>query len=483
VSGGDLPGGVSDLLRVPGLGRRTAHRLWSELGVASVSELAHACEEGRVSALTGFGNKKQAKLLAAARRVLAGEPRLLLATALEMARLANDALARAGLEEAVVIGEARRGTEVVHELSMITRGPADPKALSEALAGALACESVSVDGRQVRATFDGGGPAVVRVVPRSQFVEALVRGTGSGPHVRWLESVAEPAGGLSAACARARSEQDLYARLGLPFAPPELREGPTPTVPELVGEVRGIFHVHTTWSDGTASIVEMARAAAEAGLDYVGITEHSKAASYAGGLDARRLREQARAVARARREVPHVLLLHGVEVDILADGGLDLDDATLAELDFVVASVHARFDMGERQMTERLLRAVSHPLVTILGHPTGRLLLGRKGCAFDVEAVADAAAANDTFLEINANPQRLDLSDALVRRAAARGARFAIDPDAHSPRGVRDAALGVSVARRAGLSASQVLNAGNARDVSAYLADRRDRAKRALALA
>jgi DNA polymerase (family 10) len=254
-------------------------------------------------------------------------------------------------------------------------------------------------------------------------------------------------------------------------------------VPELVAEVRGIFHVHTTWSDGAATITDMARAARDAGFAYAGITEHSKTASYAGGLDATQLARQARAIARARREVPGFAILHGVEVDVLPDGSLDLDDATLASLDFVIASVHARLDMRDDEMTARLLRAVSHPLVTILGHPTGRLLLGRKGSSFDIEAVAAAAAANDTFLEINANPQRLDLSEDLVRRAAARGASFAIDPDAHSPRGVRDTALGVSVARRAGLAASQVLNTRGATEVAAYLATRRRKAKRALALA
>ncbi|MGH7297587.1 MAG: PHP domain-containing protein, partial [Polyangiaceae bacterium] len=209
----------------------------------------------------------------------------------------------------------------------------------------------------------------------------------------------------------------------------------------------------------------------------------SKAASYARGLSSKQLHQQARALAQARRSLPQMTLLHGVEVDVMPDGSLDLDDATLASLDFVIASVHVALDMNARDMTARLLRAVRHPLVTILGHPTGRLLLGRKASPFDVEAVASAAAGNDTFLEINANPQRLDLGEDLVRRAAAEGARFAIDPDAHSPRGIRDTALGVSVARRAGLAPSQVLNARNAEEVSGYLSSRRRKAKRALALA
>jgi DNA polymerase (family 10) len=402
--------------------------------------------------------------------------------ALEMARLANEALIRAGFERATVVGDARRGAETMSELSMVARGPVDMRALEAALRGATACNDVELEGRDaVRMHFEGGGPARLRVVPRDHYVEALVRGTGSARHVRWLESLAERRGGLTRACARARNERQLYESLGVPFAPPELREQPTPHVPRLVSRVHGIFHVHTTWSDGTASIAEMARAASTAGFAYLGISEHSRAATYAHGLDTKRLRAQARAVEKARREVPGVTLFHGVEVDVLPDGSLDLDDATLARLDFVVASVHTELEMNSPAMTARLLRAVTHPLVTILGHPTGRLLPGRRGYPFDVDAIADAATANDTFLEINANPQRLDLSAELVRRAAARGARFAIDPDAHSPRGVADTALGLAVARRAGLDPSQVLNTRSARSAATYLAERRARAMRKLA--
>jgi DNA polymerase (family 10) len=401
-----------------------------------------------------------------------------------MGRLVNDALLRAGVGEAVIVGDARRGVEVVEELSMVVRGPCEADSLARALRRTAAGEGVEiVDASTVRMRFEGGGPASLRVVAPGAFVEALLRGTGSARHVRWLAAMAADEGGLTAMCKRCNTEEDLYASLGVPFAPPELREGSTRRVTEIVGAVKGIFHVHTTWSDGVATIADMARAARDAGFGYVGITEHSQTASYAGGLDATQLARQARAIARARRDVPGVALLHGVEVDVLPDGSLDLDDATLASLDFVIASVHACLDMQHREMTARMLRAVSHPLVTILGHPTGRLLLGREGSTFDIDAVAEAAAANDTFLEINANPQRLDLGEELVRRAAARGARFAIDPDAHSPRGVRDTALGVSVARRAGLAPSQVLNTRGAREVAAYLGSRKRKAKRALALA
>jgi DNA polymerase (family 10) len=391
-----------------------------------------------------------------------------------MARIVNTTLAKAGLAEACVVGDVARGLEVVPELTMMARAPFDLAAAAGALRLAFACQSVAREEETaIRLEFAGGGPATLRVVPGELFLESALRASSSPRHVRWLEARAKGAGGLGAACARAKDEADLYASLGVPFAPAELRDGPTPSIPSLVSGVRGIFHVHTTWSDGTASIADMARAAVEAGFSYVGITEHSRSAIYAGGLGPDRLKDQALAIDDVRAAAPTVHVLHGIEVDVLADGSLDLDDATLAELDFVIASVHTTLDMEPDAMTERLVRAVSHPLVTILGHPTGRLLLGRKEYPFDLEEVARAAAANDTFLEINANPQRLDLSAALARRAAAVGARFVIDPDAHTPAGVRDTALGVTVARRAGLSPEQVLNAKPVGEVLAYLAERR----------
>jgi DNA polymerase (family 10) len=480
----EMPPALQELLRIPGLGAKTALRLWRDAGVRNLRELALACEDNRVASLRGLGPKRQAAFLGAARRALARQNRILYATALEMARLVGDAFAQAGLDRPAVVGEVRRGVELVRELSMITTDTHPVNVFAAVLEKTPACHAVTIAGAStIRARFEGGGPLVLRVVPRSRWVEALVRGTGSSAHVRWLERIARRRGGLSAACRRAETEGELYSSLGVPLAPPELREGPTPGVPGLITNVGGIFHVHTTWSDGTASLLEMAREAQRQGFSFLGISEHSKAASYAGGLDARRLREQARAVEEARRAVPEITLFHGVEVDILPDGSLDLDDETLANLDFVIASVHVDLDMDGPAMTRRLLRAVRHPLVTILGHPTGRLLLGRRQSDLDLDVIASAAAENGTFLEINANPQRLDLADTLARRAAAHGAHFAIDPDAHTARGIADVSLGVTVARRAGLGPSAVFNALPVDDVSSHLSARRDRAKHALGLA
>jgi DNA polymerase (family 10) len=301
----------------------------------------------------------------------------------------------------------------------------------------------------------------VRGVERDgDWVFELLTSTGGDAHLRALEQRAGSLDALRAVCARADTERDVYAALGLPWVPPELRDDDAPIAPaDLVDVLHGVFHVHTDWSDGKASVADMARAAAGAGLSFVGISDHSQAASYANGLDGVRLSAQKEAIAAARAEVPGVTILHGIEVDILADGALDLPDAALAELDFVIASVHTRLEMPKDAMTARLVRAVSHPLVTILGHPTGRLLRARRGSTFDVQVVARAAAANDTYLEINGNGHRLDLSDTMARTAAAEGARFAVDPDAHDPKSMHDTWLGLGVARRAALSRGQVLNA------------------------
>ena len=318
----------------------------------------------------------------------------------------------------------------------------------------------------------------VTIVPRAEWVFAALTGGADEEHGAWLVELAGSEAQLRAACSTAKTEDDVYRALGVAPVPAELREGRAPAVPaDLVGMERlgGVFHVHSDWSDGTASILDMLRAAREHGLGFLGLSDHSQAAWYANGLGGDRLLEQAYAVEAARREVPEVRLFHGIEVDILADGALDLPDEVLERLDFVIASVHSQLQMDAAAMTKRLVRAVSHPLVTILGHPTGRLLLARGGSGFDVAEVAAAAAANDTFLEINANPQRLDLSDTMVRLARTKGARFAIDPDAHGTRGFADTVLGVTVARRAALSSEHVLNAARGEAVGDFLKARKTR--------
>jgi DNA polymerase (family 10) len=471
-----VPATLREVLGLPGLGVKSVRTLWQAAGVTTLGELVYACEENRLAHLPGFGPKKQSKTLAAAKAVLEEGRGSLLAMALEAARVIDALVREAGARDTAIAGEARRGVELVTDLVVLVRG-LSPKSIEAALDAApgLGGPHAQLVGDVVRLVAHGVKVRAV-AVDDGDWIRALLVGTGDADHVRWLEERAAGKGGLGAVCDGAATEAAVYRALGLTPVPPELREGAAPVVPAhlvTVASVRGVFHVHTDWSDGTSSILDMARAAEAVGLQYIGISDHSRAASYANGLDAARLREQMAAVAIARREIQGCTILHGIEVDILPDGSLDLDDETLGELDFVVASVHGRFGMPPAEMTARIVRAVSHPLVTILGHPTGRLLLGRRGYTFDVAAVARAAAANDTYLEINANAQRMDLSDVLVRRAAREGAKFAIDPDAHAPLGLRDVPLGVAVARRAGITQSQLLNARDRDAMGALLEARK----------
>ncbi|MGZ5969378.1 MAG: DNA polymerase/3'-5' exonuclease PolX [Polyangiales bacterium] len=368
-----------------------------------------------------------------------------------------------------IAGAVRRGEEVIDEVVLVVdRAPSE---VERALA-AVSEEVVRVQhGLRAYVPLESGPfPVRVRCATRRGFTEALLRETGSDAHV---DALFQRAAERNLALANL-DEAEVYAALELPFVPPELRDDDSFEVPsDLVRGVRGILHVHTDWSDGTASLADMARAAAKHGHSYVGISDHSRAASYANGLDPERIGRQRDEIARARREVPEITILHGIEVDILPDGTLDLPDPVLGRLDFVIASVHSHLGLDLEAQTRRIVRAVTHPLVDVLGHPTGRLIGGREPIAFDHDAVFDAAARAGTCLEINTTAQRLDLSAALVRRAATFGARFVIDPDAHETRSYDTIRDGLSIAKQARLAASSVMNTLDCEGFRAALAARR----------
>ncbi len=478
----EVPVTLLDLLRLPGLGVKTVRAVWQTLGVTTLEELVNACQERKVAALPGVGKKKEARAQRVAQELLDGAGTTLLHSAIEAHVLVDRCLVPAVAREVVLTGDARRAKSLVGDVVLLARGATREGVLARLAAAEPDLSLLPPEHGDVMVVSRDGSRVRVRAVAEEAWVHALLVSTGSEAHVHVLEEKAAAHGGLAAVCAQSRDEAQVYEELGLPFTPPELRDRLDAEVPaDLVERLYGIFHVHTEWSDGRSTIVSMARAAHALGFRFIGISEHSKAASYANGLDEARLHTQRAAIAEARAEVPGISILHGVEVDILADGTLDLDDAALAELDFVIASVHGRLDMLPAEMTRRVVRAVSHPLVTILGHPTGRLLRARRGFTFDVAEVARAAAANDTYLEINGNGHRLDLSDVLAREAAVHGAKFVVNPDAHTPDAVSDAFLGLSVARRAGLSRGQVLNAMKLDDLLRTLVARRDAGRARLA--
>jgi DNA polymerase (family 10) len=494
------PAGLLDLFRVGGLGPKRIRVLHQELGVGSPAELERACRDGRVAALKGFGAKSQAKILESLATLGRFSERHLLSAALPVARALLDHLrSHPRVVRADIAGSLRRWRETIGDLDFVAAvEPGDREAVADHFAAAPGVQGVDVRGdTKMQIRLAGGMAADLRMVADDEYATALHHFTGSKEHNVELRTRAKHDGltvneyGLFRGEERlaVRDETELFARLGLHWIPPEMREGlgeielaRRGPLPELVtlADLRGTLHVHTTWSDGTASLAEMANAAGRLGWEYLGIADHSRSAAYAGGLSPERVREQWAEIDAWNAAGKAPRLFKGSEVDILADGGLDFDDELLLDFDFVVASVHSRFKLPRAEQTSRVVRAISHPCVTFLGHPTGRLLLARDGYEIDLDAVLDAAEAHGVIVEVNASPHRLDLDWRHLRGWLARGCRTSIHPDAHSPQGLADFEFGVGVARKAGARASDVLNTLTAVQLAEQLEQRRTRALRLL---
>jgi DNA polymerase (family 10) len=485
--------GLVAMLEIPGLGPKKIRALHDRLGIASIVALTQACQDGRVAELEGFGTKTQEKILAGIRNREAYGRRHLWWEAWGVAEpIVQGLRALPQVQRAEAAGSLRRGLETVGDIDFIVAA-SDVAPVVDWFVAQPGVKEVTAHGEtKASVRFESGLQADLRIVPAEQFAFALHHFTGSKDHnvqmrqralARGL-SLSEwglvPAEGEGTAKekvekrkgaenVRVASEKELFATLGLHFIPPELREGlgeieaaERGELPHLieVKDVRGAFHNHTTESDGRNTLAEMTAAAQALGWEYLGIADHSKASFQANGLDETRLRRQVaeiRALNASKRFKTHVFA--GVECDILADGRLDLDDATLALLDYVVVSVHNAFAQDEATMTARIIRAIEHPAATMLGHATGRLLLRREGYHVDLSRVIDAAIAHGVIIELNASPWRLDLDWRHWRKAAERGLLCAINPDAHDTGGLRHVAAGVNIARKGGLTREQVLTA------------------------
>jgi DNA polymerase (family 10) len=491
------PVGLLELFRVGGLGGKKVRTLYQALGIASPADLERACREGRVAALPGFGAKSEAKIL----ETLATLGRFRERHRLDEAHLVAERVGRHlasidALEAPAVVGSLRRARETIGDLDFLAvvarEGRDEAFDAFAAMSGVQEVESRGPEAIRVR--LERRVAVDLRTATREEYPAALQRFTGNQEHNELVTARARDLGmtlderGLFRDGVRVElaDETALYRALGLAWIPPELREGRDEVelaargeLPTLVEprDLRGTLHVHTSWSDGTASLAEMAEAAAARGWEYLGIADHSKVAAYAGGLSPERVLEQWREIdawnAAGRR--PH--LFKGTECDILADGALDFADDLLVGFDFVVVSVHSRFQLGREAMTARLVRAVSHPAVTFLGHATGRLLLAREGYDVDLEAVLDAAEKHGVIVELNASPHRLDLDWRPLTGWLRRGCRTSIHPDAHSPQGLGDVDFGISQARKAGARREDVFNTGELAAVGEYLERRRQRAR------
>jgi DNA polymerase (family 10) len=490
----EVPLGVVEMMQIPDMGPKKAARVWQELGITSIAELQAAAEAGQLRALPGFGAKSEEKILKGIELLRRrGEARVPLGVArplaLELVEGLRRALPSSILARVEAAGSVRRWKETIGDLDLLaTLGPAgDAEAVMAAFRRLPQVAEVLVGGPTKTSVRLANGLACdLRLVEPRHWGAAWQYFTGSKDHNVALRELALKQGwslneyGLTAtgkgpAPAGAErfftTEEELYHFLGLEWIPPELREGRgeieaarTGSLPSLLTEadILGEVHGHSTWSDGTASIAEMAAAARRRGYRYWVVSDHSVGLGIVGGLDDERLRQQAEEIRRLNAqwaaEGSDFRLLQGIEVEILADGSLGLPDEILARLDVVVASIHSSLRQDRATITARCLRAVRNPYVHVLGHPTGRLLGKREPTDIDLEAVLQACAETGTAVEINANPARLDLNDIHARRAVELGCQIVINTDAHAPTEFDLLTYGVAMARRAWLSAAAVLN-------------------------
>lgn len=464
-----------EMLNIQGLGPKSIALIIEHFRVTSIEELERLCKDQRLRTLPRMGAKLEEKVLRsiAAYRQSAG--RFLLRFGVNVAEELTQYLEQPRVEAA---GSLRRGRETVGDLDLLVcAGEPEPvlkkfvthPKVGEVLARGENKASVKFGLEQIQVD--------VRVLPEESYGAALQYFTGSKTHNVALRQRALRQGltlseyGLFQVADNARvagrTEEEVYERLGLLWIPPELREGQgeieaaeQQALPRLVelGDIRGDLHMHTTATDGRASLEEMAQAAKELGREYIAITDHSKALAMANGLDEERVVTFARNVRGIDHDGLGIRVFSGLECDIRRDGTMDIADDALAELDFVVASVHSFMNLEPAEMTDRLLRALENPHVRVLGHPTGRVLLHRDGYGFDFERVASAAAARGIALEINASPERLDIHGAMIRSAKAKGCKFTISTDAHHPKHLGNMRYGVVTARRGWLEASDILN-------------------------
>jgi len=500
----EFPRSLAELMALDGVGPKKARRLFEELGVRTVEDLKRALDEGRVEKLEGFGERSAEKMRTAIAEHLQRSGRFRIDEAEQLIAGLMEHVAEApGAERVEIAGSLRRRRETIGDVDILVQCDGDGAPVVEHFVAFEGAERAEASGpTKGSIVLQSGLQVDLRVVPPESFGAALVYFTGSKDHnvairtraVRDGLRVNEwgvfrvPEGADADALGKdegervgGKTEEDVYRALGMRWVPPVLREnrgeieaaiqGELPKLVEL-DDIRGDLQMHSTWSDGKASVEDMARACLERGYEYLAITDHSQAMAMVQGLTPERARKQWEEVEAVREKVPGIEILTSAEVDILKDGELDMPDDVLEELDLVVISVHSFMDQSRREMTERVLRAIAHPAVDILAHPTGRIIGRREPFELDVEAVLEAAAEHSVAVELNANPRRLDLSEVHVHRAKELGVPVVISTDAHAPAGLADMRFGVDQARRGWLGPADVLNTRSAKQFKAWLARR-----------
>jgi len=480
-----IPPGLVEMLRIPGLGVAKVRQIHDALGIESLPDLEAAAQDGRLARLPRFGAKTAANVYKGITFLREASEFRLYHHALAEAEGVQRALAQLeGVERVELAGSVRRRREVIRDIDLVlVAAPGSHAALVKRLGQAPGVTEFAGRESAVTLRFASGTVVDVYLATPDDFGLAWVRATGSAEHLVDLESRARSRGVALGTGRSFPDEQSVYAAIGLAWVPPELREGTgeceaaaAGRLPQLIEQkdLRGLLHCHTNYSDGVTTVAEWARACGAAGYEWIGLTDHSQSSVYAGGLTPGAIAAQRLEIEAANRDasLAGVRVLQGVEADILADGTLDYDSDTLDRFDFVIGSIHTRFGMNEAEMTRRVLSAMDDPHLAIIGHPTGRLLLAREPFAIDLDKVLAKAALRGIAVEVNADPHRLDLDWRMVRQARAAGVTISLGADAHSVSGMSNVAVGLGIARKGWVEARDVLNT---RDADGFLAFTRQR--------
>ncbi|MBI1884024.1 MAG: DNA polymerase/3'-5' exonuclease PolX [Chlamydiae bacterium] len=489
-----IPKGLLEMLAIPGLGPKKIQAMYERLKISDVSQLKKACQEHHLLKLEGFGEKTEEKILQGIEFVeknasrhrfdeVYGEAQILLQILEKDKRVLRINLG----------GSLRRHKELIKDIDiLISAREKDAPGLMDFFTGLPQVERViAKGGTQSSVLLKKGIHVDLRVASEQEFPYALLHFTGSAQHNTAMRSRAKGMGmklneyGLFKKENRlvpCKDEEEIFKALGLSFIPPEMREdlgeieaAEKGKIPKLISvkDIKGIFHVHSTWSDGKASLREMIRACAERGYEYVGISDHSKSASYAHGVKEDQLKKQHEELDRLAEEFKEIRIFKGTEADILADGRIDYDEKIWPKFDFIIASIHSRFGMSEKDMTRRIIQAMGNPYVTFLGHPTGRLILEREPYAVNLHEIMDVASELGVVIELNASPHRFDLDWRLCPYAKSKGVKLSVNPDAHSVEGLDVVSLGVGIARKGWLEAKDVVNTMTVKKIEEFLKKRK----------
>lgn len=488
-----IPPGNIEMLKIRGLGPKKIRLLHDLLGIETIGELEYACNENRLVELPGFGKKTQEKIQAGIEQLKKYKERHLFSEVIDEAR---DLLAHlqkhAATAEAGIAGSLRRGNETVKDIDLLAAS-LEPSAVGERFVSHASLDEVTARGdTKISAVLKSGVNCDLRIVSPREFPYALHHFTGSREHNTAMRGRAKTMDmkmneyGLfkSGANVPCDGEEEIFAALGLQYIPPELREdmgeieaAAAGAIPRLVecSDIRGLLHIHTSFSDGADPLEAMVKKAKQMGLEYIGITDHSRSAYYAGGLSVEAVREQHELIDALNAREASFHIFKGIESDILPDGQLDYDEDVLERFDFVIAAVHSHFGMPVDVMTSRIIRAISNPHTTVLAHPTGRLLLTREPYAVDMRKLIDHAAETGVAIELNANPHRLDLDWRHCQYAVRKGAKISINPDSHHAKDLGHFKYGVNIARKGWLESGDCINCLGLSEMKDWMAGRRRR--------